>query len=436
MPKKLSVSPTRFVSEASDEATGSPTRHELDLTAATCKVDWSLKKPYLQLKVGEEQLKYYLADLTELEFTVAPPSSLRFKLTNKIAHASDFWNEMGATTPGWKTIALQGEEVKRCQRAFLEPENRAASPSLEVRTEPRTAPGRSPLASSPEGILETEFSALTVQPSGERLTADAACLSVVSIGVLAPGPGPAETPPSRRLTSADGTERHIQIAGSGFCVGADLLLTCEHIRRDAEWLISGAGGRLVACPVAERTAVPRWAEDALAVEVLAHTGAPKYPGDPRAEYPSPRAVTLPTRADLAVLRVTGRLSVPGGGAPLPHLKMWTGEGAPPLEPIEKLLVLGYPKSGGETLTFTDGRFSGVDPDDDGSWLKIQGLIMKGHSGGPIISLRLGVVVGVNTSTLVDPRAGAAAGLNHCRPIEAASEVLAEARAEARRRDAE
>ena len=182
--------------------------------------------------------------------------------------------------------------------------------------------------------------------------------------------------------------------------------------------------------------MPRWAEDALAVEVLAHTGAPKYPGDPRAEYPSPRAVTLPTRADLAVLRVTGRLSVPEGGSPLPHLKMWAGEGAPPLEPIEKLLVLGYPKSGGETLTFTDGRFSGVDPDDDGSWLKIQGLIMKGHSGGPIISLRLGVVVGVNTSTLVDPRAGAAAGLNHCRPIEAASEVLAEARAEARRRDAE
>ena len=73
-------------------------------------------------------------------------------------------------------------------------------------------------------------------------------------------------------------------------------------------------------------------------------------------------------------------------------------------------------------------------DGHGKWLKVQGLIMKGHSGGPIISLRLGVVVGVNTSTLTDPRAGAAAGLNHCRPIEDASEVLAAARAEARRRD--
>ena len=86
--------------------------------------------------------------------------------------------------------------------------------------------------------------------------------------------------------------------------------------------------------------------------------------------------------------------------------------------------------------FTRGFFSGMDTDDDGSWLKLQGLIMKGHSGGPVISLRLGVVVGVNTRTSVDPRAGAAAGLNHCRPIEDASEVLAAARAEARRRDAE
>ena len=420
MPKTLSLSPTRFATDTT----------ELDLTSATCTVNWNVKKPYLQLKVGEEQLKYYLADLTEVEFTVAPPSSLHFKLTNAIARASEFWVAQGATTPGWKTIALQGEEVKKCCAAFLQPENRASSPALGLRTEPRTGTNESsPLA---DDVIES-IGELTL---GERLTADAACLSVVSIGVLAPGPGPASTPPTRRL-SADGVERHIQVAGSGFCVGPDgLVLTDEHVRLGAECLISRAGGRLVACPCSGLTVAPRWAEDALTVEVLAHTGAPKYPGAPVCEFPSAHAVKLPSRADLAVLRVTGRLSVPEGGSPLPHLKMWAGEGAPPLEPIEKLLVLGYPKSGGETLTFTDGRFSGVDPDDDGSWLKIQGLIMKGHSGGPIISLRLGVVVGVNTSTLVDPRAGAAAGLNHCRPIEAASEVLAEARAEARRRDAE
>ena len=67
MPKKLSVSPTRFVSEASDAATGSPTRHELDLTEATCKVDWSLEAaPHRR---SASKLKYYLADLTEPEFT-------------------------------------------------------------------------------------------------------------------------------------------------------------------------------------------------------------------------------------------------------------------------------------------------------------------------------------------------------------------------------
>ena len=427
MPKTLSLSPTRF---ATDTA-------ELDLTAASCTINWNVKKPYLQLKIGEEQLKYYLADLTEYECTLAPPSSLRFRLTNKVARASEFWIAQGATTPGWKVIALQGEEVKKCRAAFLE--NRAASPSLVPRTEPTGAAERSPLATADDGrSLESSFRALTVLPSGERLTADAACLSVVSIGVLAPGPGPASTPPSRRLTSADGTERHIQVAGSSFCVGPDgLLLTCEHVRHSAECLIMRAGGRLVACPCASRTAAPRWAEDALAVEVLAHTGAPKYPGDPVCDFASPHAVTLPTRADLAVLRVTGRLSVLEGGSPrpyspLPHLKMNAGE---ELGAIEELLVLGYPKSGGESLTFTRGSFSGMDTDDDGSWLKVQGLVMVGHSGGPVISLRLGAVVGVNTRTSVDPRAGAAAGLNHCRPIEDASECLAAARAEARRRDA-
>ena len=437
MPKRLSLSPTRFASDAA----------ELDLTAvtytgpdgsveraqATCKVDWSLQKPYLQLKIGDEKLKYYLADLTEMEFTVTPPSSLRFKLTNAIArkNSSDFWEAQGATTPGWKTIALQGEEVKRCRAAFLEPENRASSPALGLRTEPRTGTNeRSPLS---DDVIES-MGELTL---GERLTADAACLSVVSIGVLAPGPGLASTPPTRRL-SADGVERHIQVAGSGFCVGPDgLVLTDEHVRLGAECLISRAGGRLVACPCSGLTVAPRWAEDALTVEVLAHTGAPKYPGDPVCPFPSANAVTLPSRADLAVLRVTGRLSVPEGGSPYsPPPNLPLPEGAPRLEPIEELLVLGYPKSGGESLTFTSGRYSGMDTNDDGSWLKLQGLIMKGHSGGPVVSLRLGVVVGVNTSTLVDPRAGAAAGLNHCRPIEDASEVLAEARAEARRRDAE
>ena len=99
-------------------------------------------------------------------------------------------------------------------------------------------------------------------------------------------------------------------------------------------------------------------------------------------------------------------------------------------------MLGYPKSGGESLTFTSGFFSGMDTNDDGSWLKLQGLDHERPPGGPVVSLRLGVVVGVNTSTLVDPRAAPAAGRNHCRPIEDASEAGAAARAEARRRDAE
>ena len=136
MPKTLSLSPTRFATSIA----------ELDLTAASCTINWNVKKPYLQLKIGEEQLKYYLADLTEYECTVAPPSSLRFRLTNKVARASEFWIAQGATTPGWKVIALQGEEVKRCRAAFLE--NRAASPSLVPRTEPTGAAERSPLATA------------------------------------------------------------------------------------------------------------------------------------------------------------------------------------------------------------------------------------------------------------------------------------------------
>ena len=93
-----------------------------------------------------------------------------------------------------------------------------------------------------------------------------------------------------------------------------------------------------------------------------------------------------------------------------------------LRPPKKLYALGFPvgMQFGITPTPTKGSLASKLEDVHGQWLKFDGLISTGHSGGPVIT-EDGAVIGWNVRN-ARPHRGSS-GLNHARPIEAASECL-------------
>ena len=120
-------------------------------------------------------------------------------------------------------------------------------------------------------------------------------------------------------------------------------------------------------------------------------------------------------------------------AKMPPLQLGTSSN---LRPPKKLYALGFPAGMefGDTPTPTEGSFAGKLDDDHGQWLKFQGMISGGHSGGPVITTD-GKVVAWNVrnnihvtlerdefpelqgDVRVEVPVRGISGLNHVRPIE-------------------
>ena len=151
------------------------------------------------------------------------------------------------------------------------------------------------------------------------------------------------------------------------------------------------------------------------------------------------AVEMYDNTDIAVLRVRRSLmtgeNAEAAFAKMPVLQLGTSSN---LRPPKKLYALGFPAGMefGDTPTPTEGTFAGGITDGDGQWLKFQGMISVGHSGGPVIT-EDGKVVGWNVRNNIHvtlerdvythlgddvrvkvPNRGIS-GMNHVRPIEAA-----------------
>jgi hypothetical protein len=258
-------------------------------------------------------------------------------------------------------------------------------------------------------------------------------LALVRIGVALPHPFSGSSPlmTTRGLLHVGG----LPVGSGWFFAPTGLLMTCEHVRDMCRKRIAGAsGGCFVVCPYLGNGQHISWVH-AWEADVLAHTGP--FDGGAASTTAEPSAVALNSRVDAAVLRLRCELvtqaplrsdvvSIPDDGRPIVHLRLGTSTN---LQPLQDLFCLGFPKDGGlATPTPTTGSYSGRDPgSDEYGWLKYAGLMLGGHSGGPIVTAD-GRVVGWNVRG-VGAQVG---GLTHAKPVEAARECIEAALAQSPR----
>lgn len=240
--------------------------------------------------------------------------------------------------------------------------------------------------------------------------------------------------------------------GSGFCIdGRGVVLTDEHVRSQAQLLITRAaeagfpGGCLVFA--AYKGGEIEW-ERAWVARVLAYTENWEHNWDElRSHAPDPHVqplegfscpLTLTQRyADVAaicavrelassrqvsmrpgsVLRIPagggaapGGGAVPGGGVGAVTLGVMPQEISGPLVG-ERLWAVGYPNLGGSKPMPIECRLVSSIEDTHGEWLQIDGNILPGHSGGPIVNSSGAVVAWVVRDYIE--------GIRHARHIAAA-----------------
>ena len=244
--------------------------------------------------------------------------------------------------------------------------------------------------------LQTQVAALqawsSVPPEIER--------AVLCIGVAIELSLGSPTPPGWTMMPSFDTETaKVFIIGQGsgwFFDSRGLLLTCEHVRRAcARCCIKHATRKpkLVVCPFLGTQL--DWNAHAWTAEVMVHTGVGSWDGsiDPADPPPDLEGQNIGGNADCAVLRVRRHyvtstpvdqhVQLPNAAVPIATLAV--GDPAV-LVGGEQLYVLGYPSNGGRlTPTPTAARYGYEDQDIDGRWLKLQGLMMAGHSGGPVVA---------------------------------------------------
>lgn len=261
--------------------------------------------------------------------------------------------------------------------------------------------------------------------------------AVVCIGVARPlTPSSSSSLPSMVVA---GVQHVISVKGTGwFFDPRGLVFTCEHVRRACRRLLAAHSGVLVVCPVLDGGA-PDWQAHAWSARVLAHTrhwdGTAPTAGE---SEPAADVVSLPGANDAAVLWVQEHLgsSTPVSNPvlvhtvpiPTPITTLTLGDPLK-LQSCQRLFVLGFPTIGGLTLTPTGADYCGAVTEADGRWLKLHGLMSRGHSGGPVLAQQAtgppstagGVVVGWNVRTPVTDDAGA--GLNHARPVDEAAACM-------------
>ena len=94
---------------------------------------------------------------------------------------------------------------------------------------------------------------------------------------------------------------------------------------------------------------------------------------------------------------------------------------PKLDPGENLTILGYPGVGGLTMTLAQGVYSGSTENENGQFLKTDGMVSAGVSGGAAFN-SAGEFIGVPSQSRMDNEFNSAVGL--LKPARFAAELIA------------
>src|SRR5262245_5530605 len=116
-----------------------------------------------------------------------------------------------------------------------------------------------------------------------------------------------------------------------------------------------------------------------------------------------RVLLTSGRYDLALLRILPGESQPSAQRDFPAIDM---ANSAKVQVMDDLTIIGYPETGGATVTVNVGIVEGTDM--DGGWIKTDGRLMHGNSGGAAVDVD-GKLIGIPTRIVLDEDKGRAYG---------------------------